>query len=384
MLRINLRNLVLFGIGAILLLNHLFAEKAVKKITFEHSKQVFKAENTFQIVMADLNNDGFKDAVFSNMGLKDHSQILFNDGKGKFIDSGQKLTKCGHGIGVGDLDKDGDLDLVITSAGWQEKGIEHTFPTKIYFNDGNGIFKDSGQDLKDKVISGAGVTLIDIDMDGDLDIFIPYYREDDRIYLNDGKGNFVISNKKIPENATFGDLNSDGAPDMLINEKGKGFITRLNDGKGNFKQSSLLKDTEFTRIVVYLSDLDNDKDLDVIVTNLTRQTTYPTKLLINDGKGNFSIGKHKLDNVLFGRVSAGDLNNDGLKDIVLTSRGKPTGIWLNEGSNKFIKSDIQLKKYFASHQPVICDIDNDKDMDILIPNLFRFGSNELWINMLNK
>ncbi len=67
MLRTNLKNLILSAIGVFVLLNPLFAEKSIKKIAFEHSKQVFKAENTFQIVMADLDKDGDKDAVFSNI-----------------------------------------------------------------------------------------------------------------------------------------------------------------------------------------------------------------------------------------------------------------------------------------------------------------------------
>jgi len=129
--------------------------------------------NYFQAAFEDLDNDGDKDGVFTNMAFN-HSQVLFNDGKGNFVDSGQKLTQCGHGVGVGDFDNDGDLDLFISCAGWNEGGKKYDYPSKIYFNDGKGIFKDSGQDLGDLKLSGNGIKIFDLEGDGDLDAHIHY------------------------------------------------------------------------------------------------------------------------------------------------------------------------------------------------------------------
>jgi len=235
-----------------------------QELKFKHTDQKFKPVRTYQAAFEDLDNDGDKDAVFTNMGLYG-SQVFFNDGTGNFLESKQKLTKCGHGIGIGDVDNDGDSDLVITCAGWEENKTKHSFPSKIYFNDGKGYFTDSKQNLNDKELSGTGISLVDIDADNDLDFVVTYYKSPDILYLNDGTGNFQKSKSTIPENVTFGDLNLDGTPDMFLYEKRVGYRVKLNDGVGKFTDHWSYSDSNLARVFVSMSDLDNDNDLDIIV-----------------------------------------------------------------------------------------------------------------------
>jgi len=68
-------------------------------IIFERSTQIFPPFAIFQIGLADLDSDGDSDAVFS-MNDTNHCRVLFNDGKGTFIDSCQRLTERGHGVGM--------------------------------------------------------------------------------------------------------------------------------------------------------------------------------------------------------------------------------------------------------------------------------------------
>ncbi|HSJ56771.1 MAG TPA: FG-GAP-like repeat-containing protein, partial [Anaerolineae bacterium] len=117
-------------------------------LSFENSPQSFGRSETFQAGLGDLDGDGDLDAVFANMAAND-SQVWLNDGLGTFHDSGQKLTQQGHGLGLGDLDGDGDLDILMTCAHFGRGGGWSKRPSKVYLNDGQGVFHDSGQDLGD-------------------------------------------------------------------------------------------------------------------------------------------------------------------------------------------------------------------------------------------
>ena len=67
---------------------------------------------------------------------------MVNDGLGNFTDSGQQLTQQGHGLGLGDLDNDGDVDMFITCAHFGVNNVWYRKPSKIYFNDGHGMLQD--------------------------------------------------------------------------------------------------------------------------------------------------------------------------------------------------------------------------------------------------
>jgi Tol biopolymer transport system component len=132
------------------------------RVLFAKSEQTFASVPTWRIGLADLDEDGDLDAVFANSRTLD-SQVWLNDGSGFFSDTGQQLGRFGHGIDVGDLDGDGDPDVVITTH-------VDSAPSRVYLNDGNAIF----QELEGvfEVNIGYSVDLLDIDGDGDLDIFL--------------------------------------------------------------------------------------------------------------------------------------------------------------------------------------------------------------------
>jgi hypothetical protein len=348
------------------------------RILLAKGSQVFEYQNTNQIGLGDLDGDGDLDAVFSNMGSND-SRIWLNDGTGRFADTRQILTRQGHGVAVADLDGDGDLDIFIPCAESGSDGVEHYRPSRIYFNDGVGRFTDSGQYLGDSTRSGNAVYLLDADGDGDLDALVVYYQHPDRLYLNDGRGRFTDSGRDIPEGARPGDLDGDGDVDLFLREEGSGYRALLNDGRGTFREHWALADTSLRYGFVALGDVDGDGDVDAVVTNGDMLVQHPTRILLNDGAGRFTDSGQELPALKVGRVVLGDLDGDGAPDLVLTSAGEPFRLWLGDDRGRFSESGFVPTGNVTPFGPMLADLDRDGDLDLVIAG-YLAGPVEIWWN----
>jgi hypothetical protein len=353
-------------------------------VSFEQSAQTFPSVPTFQIGLGDLDGDGDLDAVFAN-GQSNFSRVWLNDGNGHFADTGQQLTQQGHGVDVGDLDGDGDLDLFLTCHGLGGSGSGK--PSKVYLNDGSAVFHDSGQDVGDTDLSGNAVDLADIDGDGDLDAMIRYYQHSNGVYLNDGEGRFTASDMTFPDDSVWGDLDSDGDVDVFYKQDGVGYESMLNDGMGNFVQRWVHKDsTAMTYGDMALGDVDNDGDLDAVVTNGDRRfTAHPALVFQNDGAGQFVDSGQRLSAVNNAGVSLGDLNGDRYLDLVLTDFEKPNQIWINDGAGQFIDSGFRFGDGQFFRHSSLGDLDQDGDLDIFLATFgIDRGPNEIWFNKIES
>lgn len=355
--------------------------KSLIPVSFKKSDQYFEPANTNNICMGDLDDDGDLDAVFSNMAFID-SRVWLNDGKGEFTATEQLLTQLGHGVDLGDLDNDGDLDIFITCADYGENNIWNHRPSKIYFNDGKANFSDSGQNLGDSLLSGNGVSLYDIDTDGDLDAMINYYQEDNLIYLNDGSGKFTRSDLTFPDNSTWCDIDSDGDVDNLVREIGIGFKTLLNDGKGNFNEHWRLTDNTTVRGRIGFADLDNDADPDAVIISGGNEDSKPSTIWFNDGAGRFGDSGIRMPITRWARIGSGDLNGDGYTDIFISNFGLPNYVWLNDGKGNLYDSGLRLGGPAYTADVSLVDLDSDGDLDVFLSN-FGDGPNEIWFNESN-
>ncbi len=253
-----------------------------------------------------------------------------------------KLSRMGPPLAKGDVNGDGWDDFYVGSAtGYQ---------SELYLSSPQGIFrKISGPWYQDKEKEDTGATFLDVDGDGDLDLFVvsggTEFQQgsaqlDDRLYLNDGTGKFSAA----PEGAMIADHSSGSC--------------------------------------VAAGDVDNDGDLDLFVGGRIQPGQFPLPgpgaVLINNGNtGNdpiFRVATKEINEQLRtpGMVTDAlwyDFNNDGWKDMIVV------GDWMNvmvfQNSNgRLSKLELpELEKSGGLWRSIFpFDFDGDGDIDFILGN----------------
>jgi hypothetical protein len=248
---------------------------------FTDSGQLLGKSDSRHFSLADLDSDGDVDAFVCNYQGQPN-RVWINDGTGQFVSNGQELGDSdSRDVALSDFDGDGDIDAFVVNKGQ---------PNKVWMNDGAGMFTDSGQSLGE--FDSRGVEAADLDDDGDIDVFVvnggnDFTGDPNRVWLNDGNGTFRDSGRAYGDNwslsVCLGDLDADGDLDAFVgNTIGRPANTVwLNDGSGRFFDSGQRLGDFHTQNVL-LHDLDDDGDLDAFVSNI-----QASRIWINNGHAVF-------------------------------------------------------------------------------------------------
>lgn len=212
-----------------------------------------------------------------------YDTIWFNNGAGQFADSGQQLGEWGsNAVALGDLNGDGSVDAFVAS-GQTTSGMEISWrnPNLVWFNDGKGQFSDSGQRLGDA--ESTAVALGDFDNDSDLDAVVGNNARDE-LWLNDGNGNFSLSRQQFDSGETFAifvaDLNDDDLLDLVIVGKRSSRIW-LNEGAATFQAEQRLRHQADDALAP--GDVNEDGFVDILVAGLDEYHVW-----LGQGNGRFA------------------------------------------------------------------------------------------------
>ena len=296
----------------------------------------------------------------------------------------QMVSTEGPTMAVIDVNGDGFEDVFVGGAKGQSAAL-YVWNKKGFTLSNQEVFE------KDKISEDTDCSFFDIEGDGDMDLYVASGSNEfpssssalrDRIYLNDGKGNFQKAEKNLityPYMSTacvaVADYDKDGDIDVFVGERLKPFSYGLpvsgylwqNDGNGNFRNvtediASELKKIGLIRDAVW-ADIDGDTYIDLVVVG----EYMPVEVFLNKtGKLVRSTDALGLSNTkgLWNTVSAFDIDNDGDMDLMAG----------NHGLNSRFKASVQrpLKMYVhdfdknGSIEQMICIYEGDTSYPITL------------------
>ncbi len=282
---------------------------------------------------ADYDNDGLPDILLAGWGKT--LKLFHNLGDFRFEDATaalhlQGVTDANYGLWF-DADNDGYLDLYITDE-------HHT--NRFYRNQKNGRFAEQAwtTDFTDQAIS-EGAWSADLDMDGDMDLYVANWNTPDYLLLNNGNGVFTPAHPELPtltqasssNSAVSGDVDNDGLPELFVaGHDGNIYLYRNHSKNGRLflSHDTLVPFYHIGHNVygIVLEDFNLDGWLDLFCS--VRQS--PNRLYLNDGNGGFiaDYDSDFQDKYSTGCATA-DLDGDGDPDLFVAQKDGLSQIYLN-------------------------------------------------------
>ncbi len=276
--------------------------------------------------VGDINNDGLDD-IFIGGALGQSGMLYVQNKDGRFIKNESQpwdVDKDSEDLGCLfiDVDNDGDLDLYVASGGSEYMRGDSALRDRLYINDGSGNFSKNSTALPDIRESSQVVKASDIDADGDLDLFV---------------GTRLVARSYAFPATSY----------LLINTNGK-FERYSEENAPALTNIGMVTDAIFTDI-----DKDNDDDLMIVGEWMEVKVLTNEKGVFEDASQSFGLNDTR---GIWWSISSGDIDNDGDEDYILGNLGK---------NNKFKASEEHPFKVYAN------DFDNNGTNDVVLAKFYK-------------
>ena len=390
------------------------------------------------LALFDYDGDGDVDIYFLNGAPLAGAEVrepptnaLYrNEGDWRFTDVTRQArvgdTGFGLGVTVGDYDNDGAPDLYLNNHG----------PNILYRNNGDGTFTETTDEagVENGNLVGAGACFLDMDKDGDSDLYAANYLRfsydlhverkmggfpvyprprdyrpvPDTLFRNNGDGTFTDVSREsgVAQHAGTGmgtvcaDYDNDGDTDIFVlNDVAENFLFK-NDGRGKFAESGIPVGAAYNAsgdwnasMGVDCADYDNDGWLDFFMTSYQGELPVLYRNigggLLEDVTESSGAGTGTFPYVNWG-TGLVDFDNDGDRDIFIanghvednvdlfdsgTAYQAPNTVLLNTGDGRFANVSDQcgdgMQATYASRGAAFDDLDGDGDIDAVILNSRR-------------
>ncbi|WP_282079432.1 VCBS repeat-containing protein [Aquimarina algiphila] len=243
---------------------------------------------------------------------------------------------------------------------------------------------------------GAALAVADVNNDGRDDFFIGnakgaqgavYIQKEDGMFRNSSSATFQKDIDFEDNTALFFDMDNDGDQDLYVGSGSYEDVDNsiwlqdrmyINDGNGNFTRSHGLPNIRSVSSTVSTSDFDKDGDLDLFIGGGVLPGKYPMSspsYLLKNDKGTFidvtdDLGKDLNNLNMVNDAVFSDYDQDGDDDLIVVGEWMPVIIFKNENGTFTYKQDKILENtsgWYFTIQPT--DVDRDGDMDYLLGNI---------------
>lgn len=351
-------------------------------------------QDTRATAFGDYDNDGYVDMFLPNYQIDSASLLYHNNGDGTFTkvtDANNPiitdLAPSTSGV-WGDYDNDGDLDLFVSNnIGYGNFLYRNEGNGNFVSIQNDPIVNYTGY--------SHGSAWADYDNDGYLDMFIAdfFSTRFNKLYHNNGDGTFtevessvLVTDASFSVSAVWGDYDNDRDQDLFVaNTNGENNFLYQNNGDGTFTKvtSGVVVNDGGKSTGASWADYDNDLDLDLFVANAGSESNF---LYQNNGDGTFT--KVTTGGIVnsFGNSHGsawGDMDNDGDLDLIVTNdAGEDNDMFFNNGDGTFTTAINDITQSGGkSFGIALADIDNDCDLDVHVSNIMD-EANFMYINDL--